>query len=326
MSVIVEVKNLHKYFPIIRGFWQRRKEYVKAVEDVSFAIQQGETVGLVGESGCGKTTVGRTILRLITPTAGHIFFKGGNLFALGKEELRKIRRRMGVVFQDPYSSLNPRMSVQDIVGEPLKTHTNLKGLKLQERVIELLAQVALKEDSLRRYPHEFSGGQKQRIVVARALALDPEFIVLDEPTSALDVSVQAQILNLIIELQKKLNLTYLFISHDLIVVKYIADRIIVMYLGRIVEIGPADKIFNHPLHPYTKALVSAIPIPDDHQQRKEIFLEGSVPSPINVPSGCSFHTRCPEAKKEICKREIPVFKKVGEEHYVACHLAENNIG
>jgi len=321
MSVIVEVKNLRKYFPVIRGFCQRRKEYVKAVEDVSFAIQQGEVVGLVGESGCGKTTVGRTILRLIAPTAGQVFFKGRNLFTLRKEELRKTRRRMGVVFQDPYSSLNPRMNIQNIVGEPLRTHTNLKGLKLQERVMELLAEVGLKEDSLRRYPHEFSGGQRQRIVTARALALDPEFIVLDEPTSALDVSVQAQVLNLIIKLQKKLNLTYLFISHDLIVVKYIANRIMVMYLGRIVEIGPADEIFSYPLHPYTKALVSAIPIPDVHQQRKEILLEGSVPSPINVPSGCSFHTRCPGIKKEICKREVPVFKKAGKEHYVACHLA-----
>jgi len=317
MSVIVEVENLRKYFPVIG---ERKKEYVKAVEDVSFAIQQGETVGLVGESGCGKTTVGRTILRLITPTAGQVFFKGRNLFILKRKELRRTRRKIGVVFQDPYSSLDPRMNVRDIVGEPLKTHTNLKGLRLQERVIELLAQVGLKEDSLYRYPHEFSGGQRQRIVMARALALDPDFIVLDEPTSALDVSVQAQVLNLIIRLQKKLNLTYLFISHDLIVVRYIANRIMVMYLGRIVEIGPADEIFNHPLHPYTKALVSAVPIPDVHQQRKEILLEGSVPSPIDVPSGCSFHTRCPETKKEICKRELPILKKVGKGHYVACHL------
>jgi len=317
MSVIVEVENLRKYFPVIG---ERKKEYVKAVEDVSFAIQQGETVGLVGESGCGKTTVGRTILRLITPTAGQVFFKGRNLFILKREELRRTRRKIGVVFQDPYSSLDPRMNVRDIVGEPLKTHTNLKGLRLQERVIELLAQVGLKEDSLYRYPHEFSGGLRQRIVMARALALDPDFIVLDEPTSALDVSVQAQVLNLIIRLQKKLNLTYLFISHDLIVVRYIANRIMVMYLGRIVEIGPADEIFNHPLHPYTKALVSAVPIPDVHQQRKEILLEGSVPSPIDVPSGCSFHTRCPGAKKEICKRELPILKKVGKGHYVACHL------
>ena len=317
MPVIVEVKNLRKYFPV-RG--KRKKEYVKAVEDVSFSIQQGKTVGLVGESGCGKTTVGRTVLRLVTPTSGQVFFKDKSLFTLKKEELRKTRRKIGVVFQDPYSSLDPRMNVQDIVGEPLRTHINLRGLKLQERVIELLAQVGLKEDSLRRYPHEFSGGQRQRIVMARALALDPEFIVLDEPTSALDVSVQAQVLNLIIKLQKRLNLTYLFISHDLIVVKYIANRIMVMYLGRIVEMGPADEIFNHPLHPYTRALVSAVPIPDVHQKREEILLEGSVPSPINVPSGCSFHTRCPAIKKKICKREVPILKEVGEEHYVACHL------
>jgi len=320
MSPLVEVKNLRKYFSVIRGFWQRRKEYVKAVEDVSFSIRQGETVGLVGESGCGKTTIGRTILRLIAPTAGEVFFKKRSLFALGDEELRKTRKMMGVVFQDPYTSLNPRMNIQSIVGEPLKTHSNLKGLELQERVIGLLGQVGLKEDALYRYPHEFSGGQRQRIGIARALAMDPEFIVLDEPTSALDVSVQAQVLNLIIELQKKLNLTYLFISHDLIVVNYIADRIMVMYLGRIVETGPANTIFNHPLHPYAKALISAVPIPDVHQQRKEILLQGNVPSPINVPSGCSFHTRCPEIKNEICKREVPPLKKIDEEHYVACHL------
>jgi len=322
MSLLVRVKNLRKYFPVIRGFWQRKKEYVKAVEDVSFSIRQGETVGLVGESGCGKTTVGRTILRLIAPTAGEVFFKKRSLFALEDEELRKTRKMMGVVFQDPYTSLNPRMNIQSIVGEPLRTHSNLKGLELQERVIELLGQVGLKEDALYRYPHEFSGGQRQRIGIARALAMDPEFIVLDEPTSALDVSVQAQVLNLIIELQKKLNLTYLFISHDLIVVNYIADRIMVMYLGRIVEIGSTDKIFNHPIHPYTKALISVIPIPDICQQRKEIFLEGDVPSPVNVPSGCSFHTRCPEAKEEVCKREIPILKDLGQEHYVACHLAK----
>lgn len=320
MSPLVKVKNLRKYFPVIRGFWQRRKEYVKAVEDVSFSIRQGETVGLVGESGCGKTTIGRTILRLIAPTAGEVFFKKRSLFALGDEELRKTRKMMGVVFQDPYTSLNPRMNIQSIVAEPLRTHSNLKGLELQERVIGLLGQVGLKEDALYRYPHEFSGGQRQRIGIARALAMDPEFIVLDEPTSALDVSVQAQVLNLIMELQKKLNLTYLFISHDLIVVNYIADRIMVMYLGRIVETGPANTIFNHPLHPYAKALVSAVPIPDVHQQRKEILLQGNVPSPINVPSGCSFHTRCPEIKNEICKREVPSLKKIDEEHYVACHL------
>lgn len=320
MSPLVEVKNLRKYFSVIRGFWQRRKEYVKAVEDVSFSIRQGETVGLVGESGCGKTTIGRTILRLIAPTAGEVFFKKRSLFALGDEELRKTRKMMGVVFQDPYTSLNPRMNIQSIVGEPLRTHSNLKGLELQERVIGLLGQVGLKEDALYGYPHEFSGGQRQRIGIARALAMDPEFIVLDEPTSALDVSVQAQVLNLIIELQKKLNLTYLFISHDLIVVNYIADRIMVMYLGRIVETGPANTIFNHPLHPYAKALISAVPIPDVHQQRKEVLLQGNVPSPINVPSGCSFHTRCPEMKNEICKREVPPLKKIDEEHYVACHL------
>ncbi len=320
MSPLVEVKNLRKYFSVIRGFWQRGKEYVKAVEDVSFSIRQGETVGLVGESGCGKTTIGRTILRLIAPTAGEVFFKKRSLFALEDEELRKTRKMMGVVFQDPYTSLNPRMNIQSIVGEPLRTHSNLKGLELQERVIGLLGQVGLKEDALYRYPHEFSGGQRQRIGIARALAMDPEFIVLDEPTSALDVSVQAQVLNLIIELQKKLNLTYLFISHDLIVVNYIADRIMVMYLGRIVETGPANTIFNHPLHPYAKALISAVPIPDVHQQRKEILLQGNVPSPINVPSGCSFHTRCPEMKNEICKREVPPLKKIDEEHYVACHL------
>jgi len=322
MSVVLKLTNVRKYFPTTKSFSQRKKEYVKAVEDVSFIIREGETVGLVGESGCGKTTVGRIILRLIAPTAGQVFFRDQDLFALRKEELRKTRKKMGVVFQDPYSSLNPRMSIQEIVAEPLKIHTNLKGLELQERMVELLKQVGLKEDCLRRYPHEFSGGQRQRIAIARALALNPAFLVLDEPTSALDVSVQAQVLNLIIELQKELNLTYLFISHDLIVVEYIADRIMVMYLGRLVEIGSTDKIFNHPIHPYTKALTSVIPIPDICQQRKEIFLEGDVPSPVNVPSGCSFHTRCPEAKEEVCKREIPILKDLGQEHWVACHLAK----
>jgi len=310
MDTLIEVKDLYKYFPI-------GGEQVKAVDNVSFTIRKGETVGLVGESGCGKTTIGRTILRLIPPTSGKVIFEDRDLFKITKGELKQARRRMGVVFQDPYSSLNPRMNIQSIVGEPLQTHTKLRGLKLQEKVVELLAQVGL-EDALRRYPHEFSGGQRQRIAVARALALEPVFLVLDEPTSALDVSVQAQVLNLIVDLQDNLGLTYLFISHDLILVQYIANRIMVMYLGRVVESGPTQEVFNHPRHPYTRALISAIP--DVHIQRKEILLEGNVPSPIDVPPGCSFNTRCPEKKGGICEREAPVLTKVGEEHYVACHL------
>jgi len=313
MDTLIEVKDLYKYFPI-------GGEQVKAVDNVSFTIRKGETVGLVGESGCGKTTIGRIILRLIPPTSGKVIFEDRDLFRLTKGELKQARRRMGIVFQDPYSSLNPRMNIQSIVGEPLQIHTKLRALKLQEKVAELLAQVGLEENALRRYPHEFSGGQRQRIAMARALALEPVLLVLDEPTSALDVSVQAQVLNLIVDLQNKLDLTYLFISHDLILVQYIANRIMVMYLGRVVESGPAQEVFNHPRHPYTRALISAIPIPDVHIQRKEILLEGNVPSPIDVPPGCSFNTRCPEKKGGICEREAPVLTKVGEEHYVACHL------
>lgn len=315
MDTLIEVKDLYKYFPI-------GGEQVKAVDNVSFTIRKGETVGLVGESGCGKTTIGRIILRLIPPTSGKVIFEDRDLFRLPKGELKQARRRMGVVFQDPYSSLNPRMNIQSIVGEPLQIHTKIRGLKLQEKVAELLAQVGLEENALRRYPHEFSGGQRQRIVMARALALalEPILLVLDEPTSALDVSVQAQVLNLIVDLQNKLDLTYLFISHDLILVQYIANRIMVMYLGRVVGSGPAQEVFNHPRHPYTRTLISAIPIPDVHIQRKEILLEGNVPSPIDVPPGCSFNTRCPEKKGGICEGEAPVLTKVGEEHYVACHL------
>ncbi len=313
MDTLIEVKNLCKYFPV-------GGEYVRAVDNVSFLIPKGETVGLVGESGCGKTTIGRTILRLIPPTSGQVIFEDRDLFRLTKGELKQARRRIGVVFQDPYSSLSPRMNIQGIVGEPLQTHTKIRGLELQEKVTKLLEQVGLEDKALRRYPHEFSGGQRQRIAIARALAPEPILLVLDEPTSALDVSVQAQVLNLIVDLQNNLNLTYLFISHDLILVQYIANRIIVMYLGRVVESGPAQEVFNHPRHPYTRTLISAIPIPDVHIQRKEILLEGNVPSMIDVPPGCSFNPRCPEKKGGICEREAPVLTKVGEEHYVACHL------
>lgn len=319
MDKHIRVKNLKKYFPIKQGIFQREKKMVYAVDDVSFDIVKGETLGLVGESGCGKSTVGMTIMRLIEPTAGEVVFDGMNIFQLDDEPLRAMRKKIGLVFQDPYSSLDPRMQVIDIVAEPLRTHTSMKNHALREKVLELLSQVGLGREHLNRYPHEFSGGQRQRISIARALALNPSFLILDEPTSALDVSVQAQVLNLISDLQQQLNLTYLFISHNLAAVEHISHRIMIMYLGKIVEMGKTRNIFSTPLHPYSEALLSAIPNPGIDQQSEQILLKGDVPSPVNIPSGCNFHTRCPQAM-DICRTQEPVLKQLEKDHHAACHL------
>ena len=316
---ILEVNNLKKYFQLAAGFFGKYS-ILKAVDDISFSIKRGETLGLVGESGCGKTTVGRTLLRLYEPTAGEILFDNEDIVTASASKMRQIRRKMQMIFQDPYASLNPRMTVSDIIGEPLDIHGLAKGKARKDRVHELLHLVGLNAEHATRYPHEFSGGQRQRIGVARALAVEPEFIICDEPISALDVSIQAQVINLLDELQETLGLTYLFIAHDLAMVKHISDRIAVMYLGKIVEIADSDELFANPLHPYTKALLSAIPVPDPEiaMKRKRIILEGDVPSPINPPTGCRFRTRCGEAK-EICAEQEPVFKG-NSRHKVACHL------
>jgi peptide/nickel transport system ATP-binding protein len=316
---LVEVRNLKKYFPV-KGLL-RVKGYVKAVDGVSFNIERGTTLGLVGESGSGKTTVGKLILRLLEPTSGSVYYDGRDVFKLKGKELKEFRRNAQMVFQDPYSSLNPRMTVFQIIMEPVKVH-KIKVDDPESFVVKLLYRVGLNETHLYRYPHEFSGGQRQRIAIARVLALRPEFIVLDEPTSALDVSVQAQILELLKDLQRDFNLTYLFISHDLGVVRYMSDYIAVMYLGKIVEYGPAEEVFEKPLHPYTQALFSAIPIPDpvETRRRKRIKVPGEPPSPINPPPGCRFHPRCPIAK-DVCKREEPKLEEVESGHYVACWLA-----
>lgn len=320
-QMLVQVKGLKKYFPITQGIIiQRVKAHVKAVDGLNFTIKKGETLGLVGESGCGKSTTGRTILQLYRPTAGEVFFQGKDLAKLQGEELRKMRRNMQMIFQDPYASLNPRMTVGDIIGEPLEVHNIAKGKEKKERVQELLQIVGLNPYFVNRYPHEFSGGQRQRIGVARALAVNPDFIVCDEPISALDVSIQAQIINLLEELQTKFNLTYLFIAHDLSVVRHISDRVAVMYLGKIVELTDRDSLYKNPLHPYTKALLSAVPIPDPvvEEKRERIILTGDVPSPVNPPSGCRFHTRCPIVMDK-CKQIDPEFRDVGNDHWVACH-------
>ena len=309
------------YFPVTSGIiFQNRVGEIKAVDDVSFYIRRGETLGLVGESGSGKTTIGRCILQLVRPTAGEVVFDGLRLVDLNARGLRGVRRKMQVIFQDPYSSLNPRMTCGDIVGEPLKIHRLTSGrAEHQDRVAELLTTVGLNPYMADRYPHEFSGGQRQRIGIARALAVDPEFIVCDEPVSALDVSIQAQIINLLEELQDKFKLTYLFISHDLSVVRHISDRVAVMYLGHIVEIADRNELYENPLHPYTRALLSAIPIPDPkvETQRERIILKGELPSALNPPEGCVFHTRCPIAIDE-CRVEMPILKEVSPEHWVAC--------
>lgn len=319
MDALVRVENLKKYFPISHGFFGKKKSFVRAVDDISFDIKKCETVGLVGESGCGKSTVGKAILRLIEPTDGKVFFNSEDILQLDREGLRAIRKEMAIIFQDPYSSINPRMQLLDIVAEPLRTHTSLKNRAMRDRVLELLVQVGMGEAHLNRYPHEFSGGQRQRISIARALALNPSFLILDEPTSALDVSVQAQVLNLLSDLQQELNLTYFFISHNLAVVEHISHRVIIMYLGKIVELGDTQSFFLNPLHPYSEALLSAIPNPDIDQQKEQILLKGDVPSPIQIPSGCNFHTRCPYAYGD-CKINEPKLVEVTKDYFVACHL------
>lgn len=318
---ILEVKDLKKYFPIRGGILSRIIGQVLAVDGVSFSIHGGETLGLVGESGCGKTTVGKTVLKLIEPTAGEIRLKSKDITQLSGSELRSARREMQMIFQDPYSSLNPRMSAGEIVGEPLENYGIAKGREKKERAEALLNRVGFRREHIAKHPHEFSGGQRQRIGIARAVALNPSLIVADEPVSALDVSIQAQVINIMMDLQEEYRLTYLFISHDLAVVKHISHRIAVMYVGKIVELAAKETLFATPLHPYTEALLSAVPIPNPKAERESIILEGDVPSPINPPSGCRFHTRCPYVEDR-CRMQEPPFKEVQQGHSVACHLRE----
>jgi len=317
-EVLVQVDNLKKYFPITGGVFQRTVGHVKAVDDISFQINKGESFGLVGESGCGKSTIGRTILRLTEKTDGTVLFKGQDLHALKKEELRQLRPKLQIVFQDPFSSLNPRIRIGHAIGEALYDHGVKDPKEVRERVLETMKICGLAPYHYDRYPHEFSGGQRQRIGIARALIMNPDFIVADEPVSALDVSIQAQIINLLSDLQRDKQLTYLFISHDLSVVEHLCDRVGVMYLGSMVEMASKQEMFKNPLHPYTKALMSAIPIPDPTLKRERIVLQGDIPSPANPPSGCKFHTRCPIATDK-CKVETPKYRDVGNEHFVACH-------
>jgi len=315
----IKIDKLKKYFPVNSGVLSRVTNFVKAVDGIDLCIDEGQTVGLVGESGCGKTTLGKTILKLLEPTDGKILFENNDITHLSPSQMRPYRREMQIVFQDPYASLNPRMKVESIVSEGLAIHNISQGQERKDLIRELLITVGLREDALSRYPHEFSGGQRQRIAIARALALKPKFIVCDEPISALDVSVQAQIINLFIELQEKFKLAYLFISHDLRVVRHISDKVSVMYLGKIVEISPSKELYKNPLHPYTRILISSVPIADPSRKREMTALKGDVPSPINPPSGCSFHPRCPIAVEK-CKTIEPELRDVGSEHFVSCHL------
>ncbi len=329
--ILLDVKNLRKYFPVFKGVFQRVVAQVKAVDDIDLFIREGETLGLVGESGCGKTTAGRTILSLIKPTSGKILFRSKNkasqkagkmvdIASASPKVLKTLRREMQIIFQDPYSSLNPRMTVAKLVGEGMVIHHTSTSGERADRVRELLLAVGIKPDQMQRYPHEFSGGQRQRIAIARALALDPQLVVADEPVSALDVSIQAQVINLLEDLQDKFHLTYLFIAHDLSVVKHISNRVAVMYLGKIAELARADELFLHPKHPYTEALMSALPVPDPAFKAKRIILKGDVPSPVNPPSGCTFHPRCNYAE-DICRTDIPATRDLGNEHFATCHFA-----
>ena len=319
-DIILEAKNLKKYFPVKRKFFARHQGYVYAVDDVSFALGKGETFGLVGESGCGKSTLARTILRLIEPTNGEIIFEGQNICKMTPEQMRRLRREMQIVFQDPFASLNPRSKVGQIVGQSLEIHNIATGSQKNEIVADLLERVGMRADDADRYPHAFSGGQRQRIGIARALALRPKLVIGDEPVSALDVSIRAQVLNLMENLKAEFNLSYIFISHDLGIIQYISDRVGVMYLGKIVEIADSSDLYHHPFHPYTKALLAASPIPDPEIKKARIILEGDVPSPIKPPSGCHFHTRC-SVRNDRCKVDKPALKAVGPGHFVSCHLA-----
>ncbi len=322
-EALLNVEDLTMHFPVYKGLFRKQVGAVHAVDGVSFNVYRGETLGLVGESGCGKSTTGRAILQLYHPTRGAVNFEGRNLVEMKKEELRHMRRKMQMIFQDPYASLNPRMSVGEIIGEPLSVHKIASGKEIQERVAHLLELVRLNPSFASRYPHEFSGGQRQRIGIARAVALQPSFIVCDEPISALDVSIQSQVVNLLQELQDQFNLTYLFIAHDLSMVRHISDRVAVMYLGVVMELADSNALYDNPLHPYTQALLSAVPIPDPvlESQRKRMLLEGDVPSPVNPPSGCRFRTRCPIAQP-ICAEQRPEFRELKPGHFVACHFAE----
>jgi len=332
-NLLLEVKHLKKFFPVRKGILKREVVHVKAVDDINLCINEGETLGLVGESGCGKTTTAWTILRLTEPTSGEIFFRSRHLVTgnepyrivdiakTSQKALKALRSEMSIIFQDPYSSLNPRMTLRDIVSEPMLIQHTVISSEMEDRVREMLQAVGLKPDHMQLYPHEFSGGQRQRIGIARALALDPELVVADEPVSALDVSVQAQVINLLEDLQERFQLTYLFIAHDLSVVKHISSRVAVMYLGRIVELAATEELFSNPKHPYTEALMSAVPIPDPDYKTRRIILKGDVPSSVNAPSGCTFHPRCNYAK-EICKKKVPEYRDIGEEHFVTCHFAD----
>jgi peptide/nickel transport system ATP-binding protein/oligopeptide transport system ATP-binding protein len=320
---LIEVSNLVKYFPVRGGVLQRVQAWVQAVDDVSFNIRKGETLALVGESGCGKTTVGRTILRLIEPTEGSVRFQGSNVFKLRGKELKAVRRSMQIIFQDPYSSLDPRTPIGDSIAEGLRIHNIGNARERNEVVHDMLTKVGLEHYHVKRYPHQFSGGQRQRIGIARALALNPKFIVADEPVSALDVSIQAQVLNLLSDLQQEFDLTYMFIAHNMSVVEHIADRVAVMYLGKIVEIAPTKTLFSNPLHPYTQALLSAVPVPDPRHKRERIILTGDVPSPLNPPGGCRFHPRCPAVMQEICPHREPTLLEHEPDHWVSCWLYED---
>lgn len=318
---LLEVRNLKKYYSVKSGFLNKDRRSVKAVDGINLSVKQGEILGIVGESGCGKSTLGRSILRLIEPTSGEVIFEGTNICGLKKEEMRLKRREMQIVFQDPGASLNPRLTVGEIIGEPLEVFHICEGKEKEERIYKLMDLVGINRAYINRFPHEFSGGQRQRLGIARALAVNPKLIICDEPVSALDVSIRAQVLNLIKELKDKLNLTYIFISHDLSVVHHICDRVAVMYLGRVVEIAEKKQIYENPVHPYTKALLSAIPMPDPEVKRERIILQGDVPNPADPPSGCHFHKRCPYAKKE-CSETVPPFVTVEPGHQVLCWLAE----